>query len=77
MSNYKWLYDKYPIEHFIFEEDDGEGNVRASIVLPQDSDNSNADRAQVLMRMAHIGFITLASSANTDGNRYIEVIEGK
>lgn len=58
-------------------EDDGEGNVRASIVLPQDSDNSNADRAQVLMRMAHIGFITLASSANTDGNRYIEVIEGK
>src|SRR5574344_809488 len=28
MSNYKWLYDKYPIEQEVFEIDDGNGGIK-------------------------------------------------
>lgn len=58
-------------------EDDGQGSAKASLTLPTDKDADNADRAQVIMRTVQIGFTSLALSANTDGNKYIELIEGK
>ena len=58
-------------------EDKGDGNVSAEIIIPEGRcrDEGAADRAQVIMETIVLGFISLAASANTDGNRNIEVIE--
>ena len=58
-------------------EDTGDGNVSAEIIIPEGRvrDGAVADRAQVIMETIVLGFISLAQSANTDGNRYIEITE--
>jgi uncharacterized protein YsxB (DUF464 family) len=58
-------------------EDTGDGNVSAEIVIPEGRmrDEGAADRAQVIMETMVLGFISLAQSVNTDGNRYIEIKE--
>ena len=58
-------------------EDMGDGNVSAEIIIPDGRcrDEGAADRAQVIMETIVLGFISLAASANQNGNRYIEVIE--
>ena len=58
-------------------EDMGDGNVSAEIIIPEGRcrDQAAEDRAQVIMETIVLGFISLASSVNTDGNRYIEITE--
>ena len=58
-------------------EDMGDGNVSAEIVIPEGRfrDEGAADRAQVIMETVVLGFISLAQSVNTDGNRYISITE--
>lgn len=59
------------------EEDMGDGNVSAEIIIPEGRmrDEDAADRAQVIMETVVLGFISLAQSVNTDGNRYISITE--
>lgn len=58
-------------------EDMGDGNVSAEIIVPEGRmrDSAAADRAQVIMETIVLGFISLAESVNTDGNRYLNIIE--
>ncbi|MBP5180658.1 MAG: ribosomal-processing cysteine protease Prp [Clostridiales bacterium] len=58
-------------------EDMGDGKVSAEIIIPETRfrDEGAADRAQVIMETVVTGFMTLASSVNKDGNRYINIIE--
>ena len=58
-------------------EDMGDGNVSAEIIIPEGRfrDEGAADRAQVIMETIVLGFISLAQSVNTDGNRYISITE--
>ena len=56
-------------------EDDGDGDVHAEVIVPADGIAARAETAQVIMRTCEVGFITLASSVNIDGNRYVEIIE--
>jgi len=55
----------------------GDGNVSAEIIIPEGRmrDVAAADRAQVIMETIVLGFISLAESVNTDGNRYLNIIE--
>ena len=55
------------------EEDKGDGNVCAEIIIPEG--RFRDDRAQVIMETIVLGFISLAQSVNTDGNRYISITE--
>ena len=52
-----------------------DGSVYAEIVLPPDGIAARADAAQMIMRTVEVGFITLASSVNKDGNRYVKITE--
>ena len=51
--------------------------VCAEIIIPEGRfrDEGAADRAQVIMETIVLGFISLAQSVNTDGNRYISITE--
>lgn len=58
-------------------EDMGDGNVSAEIVIPEVriKDKAAQDRAQVIMETIVLGFISLAESANSDGNKYVNIVE--
>ena len=58
-------------------EDTGDGNVEAEIVLPEGRfrDEASKERAQVIMETVILGFISLAQSANSGGERYVSIIE--
>lgn len=52
-------------------------DVCAEVILPDGcfADEAQKLRAQVVMETIYSGFISLAMSANTDGNKYINVTE--
>lgn len=56
--------------------DDGSGDVRGSVAIKPTTDAEAFNRAQVVMATIETGLISLATSVNTDGNRYIEITEG-
>ncbi len=58
-------------------EDGGDGDVRAEIVIPYGtlSDVAADDRAAVVAETVYTGLISLASSVNADGIKYIDIIE--
>ncbi len=56
------------------KEDSGDGEVHTSIKL-SDIDKSVEDKVQTIMETILCGFKTLEMSANSDGNKYIELIE--
>ncbi|MCQ2528115.1 MAG: ribosomal-processing cysteine protease Prp [Saccharofermentans sp.] len=59
------------------DEDNGDGEVVAEVVIPDGSFKSDAeaDRAQVIMETIRTGFITLASAVNSGDNQYIRIVE--
>ncbi len=59
----------------VIDEDVDNDFVSGSIILPEIYDSSVKDRAQVIMATIVTGFISLASSVNEGGNKYIEIFE--
>ena len=59
------------------KEDGGDGDVRAEIIIPYGTftDKTADDRAAVVAETIYTGFISLASSVNADGMKYIDIIE--
>ena len=58
-------------------EDNGDGEVSAEIIISYGTftDNTADDRAAVIAETVYTGFISLASSVNADGIKYIDIIE--
>ncbi|MCQ2533714.1 MAG: ribosomal-processing cysteine protease Prp [Clostridia bacterium] len=59
----------------VIKEDEETDFVQGSIILPEIADKEIKDRAQVIMATILTGYISLASSVNEGGKRYIEIIE--
>ena len=58
-------------------EDTGDGDVSAEIIIPYGTftDKTADERAAVVAETVYTGFISLASSVNADGMKYINITE--
>lgn len=59
---------------FMINEDTGDGEVNASIRL-EDCDSLTDSKVQTILETILWGFRTLEDSANSNGTKYIELIE--
>ena len=64
-------YDSEETLRLIDEGDD----VNARITVPMIGDEACKTRAQVIMRTVELGMISLASSVNTDEQKYVEIFQ--
>ena len=58
-------------------EDNGDGEVSAEIIVPYGTftDNTADERAAVVAETIYTGFVSLATSVNADGMKYINITE--
>ena len=58
-------------------EDTGDGDVSAEIIIPYGTftEKTADERAAVVAETVYTGFISLASSVNADGIKYINITE--
>ncbi len=59
------------------DEDTGDGDVSAEIIIPYGTftEKTADERAAVVAETVYTGFISLASSVNADGIKYINITE--
>ncbi len=55
-------------------ENESTGDVNAGLSIPETNDKEAYDRAQIVMKTVETGFISLASSVNGNGKKYIEIL---
>ncbi len=67
----------YDNEGFFRVTGEDTDEVNASIALPDQGDKDTKTRAQVIMRTLELGLISVASSYNGNGKRFIEIINSK
>ena len=67
----------YDNEEFFTVHESEDDDVNCRITVPETGSDQAKQNAQVIMRTAELGMMSLAQSVNDEQNRYVEIIHSR